>query len=190
MPDHTVEACYVLNPEMQNPFHHQQAQQQQQQQPWNGGGGNNNNNDNDKAPPPPRLTQRIKEAEALARGLMPQNIRRHQKVRRVQGWHPARQTYFTLPLYGASVVRPGRHSGQNPFHQPGPQVAYEAYDTLGDTVMCSCGQPEGFECSLEHWVRKAVEKDKPLRFSDRAEEGYMKIMRDALVDPSDAGVIY
>ncbi|KKY30875.1 hypothetical protein UCDDA912_g09189 [Diaporthe ampelina] len=183
MPDHTADACYLLKPDLQNPFTHQG---QQPQQARRRGGGDNN----DKPPPPPRrLTQRIKEAEALARGLMPQNILRCQKVRRVQGWHQARQTYFTLPLYGAAVERPVRHS-QNPFHQPMPQVAYEAYDTSGDTVMCSCGQLEGFECSLEHWVRKAVDKDKPLTFSDRSEEGYMRIMQDGLVDDGDIGMIY
>lgn len=188
MPGHDVDGCYLLHPHLTNPF-----LQPQQQQPWGGRPADevHGHDDSDKTPPPARLAQRIRQAESAGLEFTPEGIRHHPKVRRVQGWHPARQTYFTLPLYGAAVARPVRHSTQNPFAQPTYQVAYEAYDASGDAVMCTCGCPEGFECQLQQWVRKAVEKqDRPIRFSGRAEEGYGRIMRDGLVDTADIAWIY
>lgn len=185
MPNHQIDACYLLHPELTNPYHQPQQQPPQWAQPANKG----NDNSNNKTPPPPRLTQRIRQAEAAGLALTPEGIRHHPKVRRIQGWHPERQTYITLPLYGAAVARPVYHS-QNPFTQPTYQVAYEAYDAHGDAVMCTCACPEGFECKLQQWVRKAVDKDKHLYFSDRAEEGFGRIMQDGLVDLADIAIMY
>lgn len=190
MPNHDVDSCYLLHPELTNPFLQPQQQPPQWGQPAADGGYNNDNNNNN-GPPPARLTQRIRDAEALGLELTPEGIRRHPKVRRVQGWHPARQRYFTLPLYGAAVLRPVCHNPQNPFAQPTPQVAYEAYDAEGDAVMCTCSCPEDFECHLQHWVRKAVENNKrPIRFSGESEEGWGRIMLDGLIDTADMGEIY
>lgn len=194
MPGHDVDGCYLLRPELTNPFHQPQQQPAWGARPAQEDGHNDyyDYDSDDKTPPPARLGQRIRQAEELALELTPEGIRHHPKVRRVQGWHPARQTYFTLPLYGAAVARPVRHNTTNPFAQPTYQVAYEAYDASGDAVMCTCGRPEGFECQLQQWARKAVEekKDKPLFFSGRAEEGYGRIMRDGLVDTADIAQIY
>lgn len=186
MPNHNIDGCYLLHPELTNPF--LQPQQQQQPQWAQPAGKGKDGSINNKTPPPARLTQRIRQAEAAGLELTPQEIRHHPKVRRVQGWSAARQTYLTLPLYAAAVARPVWHS-ENPFAQPTYQVAYEAYDASGDAVMCTCGCPEGFECKLQQWARKAVEKDK-IWFSDRAEEGFGMIMRDGWVDPADIGIIY
>lgn len=191
MPNHDVDSCYLLHPELTNPFLQPQQQPPQWGQPAADGGYNNDDNYNNNGPPPARLTQRIRDAEALGLELTPEGIRRHPKVRRIQGWHPARQRYFTLPLYGAAVERPVCHNPQNPFAQPTSQVAYEAYDAEGDTVMCTCSCPVDFECHLQHWVRKAVENNKkPIRFSGDSEEGWGRIMRDGLIDTASMGEIY
>ncbi|KAG6359632.1 hypothetical protein INS49_013155 [Diaporthe citri] len=188
MPNHDIDACYLLHPELTNPYHQPQQQPPQWFQPVD-----SDNDSNNKAPPPPppRLMQRIRQAEALGLELTPQGIRHHPKVRRIQGWHPARQTYITLPLYGAAVARPVWHS-QNPFAQPTCQVAYEAYDTSGDMVMCSCSCPDDFECKLQQWVRRAVERDESTlyTFTDKSAQAFGKILEDGLVDMADIGIIY
>ncbi|KAI7776992.1 hypothetical protein LA080_004218 [Diaporthe eres] len=182
MPNHQIDECYLLHPQLTNPYHQPQQHPPQWAQPAD------EDDDNNKTPPPPRLTQRIRQAEAVGLELTPEGIRHHPKVRRIQGWHPERQTYITLPLYAAAVARPVYHS-QNPFAQPTYQVAYEAYDASGDAVMCTCACPEGFECKLQQWVGKVVD-NKGLYFSNRDEEGFGRILQDGLVDTADIAMIY
>jgi hypothetical protein len=182
MPDHTVERCYLLNPELRNPYH----ESPKPQDPWT----DLANARKDNKDPLPRVVKRIRDAEALAFDSTPPEVQRHAKVQRIQGWSPERQTYFTLPMYGAVVDRPVKYNNNNPFNQALNRPAYEAFDTSGDTVMCSCGLPEGYECNLEHWVREAVEHEGLLRFSDRSENAFGRIMREGLVNPASTFEIY
>lgn len=182
MPDHTIERCYLLNPDLRNPYH----ESLRPQDPWvDFANARKDNND-----PSPRVMKRIRDAEALAFETTPEDIQRHSKVRRIQGWYPERQTYFTLPMYGAVVDRPVKYNNDNPFNQPLNLPAYEAFDTSGDTIMCSCGLPEGYECNLQHWVREAVETDGLYKFSYVSGNAFGGIMREGLVNPAATFEIY
>lgn len=180
MPGHSVEDCYVLHPQHKNPYH-DPHEQLTRKRVWTGP-------EDDKAPVPARLASRIKEAEALGRELVPEEINWHPKVRRIQGWYPAYQTYYTLPLYGTAIPRPVWKS-DNPFAKPTYEVSYELHDSAGDTVMCSCECAEDHECELQMWVRKAVERDRPLRFSDEQADAFMRMMKDGLC-PDEVCMIY
>lgn len=174
MPDHTIEGCYVLNPELRNPFHNSQKPQDPLEELAHA------RRHNDE-PPPPRLLRRIKEAESLAFNLTPPEIQRHDKVQRIQGWYPARQAHVTLPIYGAVVERLVNYN-DNVFNRPLPVPTHGAFDTSGDTVMCSCSFTEGY-CHLEHWVREAIQEEGRLRFSDKSEKAFTRIMREGIIDP-------
>ncbi|POS74366.1 hypothetical protein DHEL01_v207247 [Diaporthe helianthi] len=181
MPDHTVERCYLLYPELRNPYHASPGPPD----PWEDLEEARRNHDD----PPPRLMRRIKDAEALAFDQAPPEVQRHAQWQRIQGWDPSRRTYFTLPMYGAAVERPVRYT-DNPFNQPRAQVAYEAFDTSGDMLMCSSGCPSGYECSLEHWVREVVNHDGLYKFSDRSEDAFAGIMVQGFVNPAASFEIY
>lgn len=168
---HDLDGCYSLHPELTNPFHRQQTGQPQQKRSADEGHDSNNN-----APPPARLKARIKHAEQLGLNLTPQNIRDCPKVARIQGWHPGKEKYYTLPVYGVAAVREV-YLTDSVFARKVAQIQYEAYDAGGDAIMCTCAHTEGFECHREQWVRKAV-KDKALVFSHRSEDGFLQIMND------------
>lgn len=169
---HKVEACWVLNPALKQPEPQQPTGRGNQPQTVHPG----------LRDPPPRLTARIRQAEALAKGAVPQGIRKHSKVRRIQGWYPAMEVYFTLPLYGVAVSQPATFSNA-------ATVNYEAYDIQGDLVMCNCGHPEGVQCYLEHWIGEAVGSEKGIKFTEQGEEAFKQIMKAGLVDYNDIGVI-
>lgn len=181
MPDHSFERCYLLYPELRNPYHASPAPSD----PW----ADFEEARRDRHDPPPRVMRRIKDAETLAFDQAPPDVQRHAKWQRIQGWDLARQTYFTLPVYGALVDRPVRYT-DNPFNQARAQPAYEAFDTSGDSIMCSCGFPAGYECNLEHWVREVVDHDGLFGFSDRSEDAFGMIMSQGLVNPAATFEIY
>lgn len=136
MPDHCFERCYLLYPELRNPYHASPAPSD----PW----ADLEEARRDHHDPPLRTMRRIKDAEALAFDQAPPEVQRHAKWQRMQGWNPARQTYFTLPVYGAVVDRPLR-CADNPFSRARAQPAYELFDSSGDAVMCSVS---GFHTQL------------------------------------------
>lgn len=177
MPDHTLDRCYVLNPELRNPFHNSQKSQD----PFEELAIARRHHNSDGAPPP-RLLRRIKDAESLAFDRTPPEIQRHDKIQRIQGWYPARQAYVTLPMYGAVVDQLVKYN-DNVFNQPLPVPTYRAFDTSSDVVMCSCSFTEGYECNLEHWVREVIQHDGRFGFSDRSENAFTRIMREGFVDP-------
>jgi hypothetical protein len=182
MPDHTIDRCYLINPDLRNPYH----ESPKPPDPWVDFA----NARRDNSEPVPRVLKRIRHAEALALETTPEDIQRHFKARRIQGWYPERRTYFTLPLYGAVVDRPIRYNSGNPFNQPLDIPMYEAFDTSGDTVMCSCGLAQGYECILERCVRDVVETDGLYKFSQAAADACREIMSQGLVNPAATYEIY
>ncbi|KAK2615005.1 hypothetical protein N8I77_001784 [Diaporthe amygdali] len=164
MPGHEVKLCFVLNPALM---------------PSQPGGGENK----ELRDPPPRLRNKIQKQEMMGRGAMPEGIHKLTRVRRIQGWSPARKAYYTLPLYAVAVNKPTTFANM-------PIVSYEAYDPSGDTVMCYCDYPkDGHHCHLQHWVKRAVDKGKDIKFDQDSEEAFGRIMAQSHIDRSDITII-